>query len=164
MKQGPTLFARGIVYLMGFAALAVCLILLPELAREEAAANPGGTRQTIPFFVAAYVLTIPFFIALYQVLKLLRYIDEGTAFSAQAVYALKNIKTCAITFSALVVVATVGGISWAQVIDPTEDVTGFVTLGFIFTFISSVIATFAAVLQRLLRDAIAMKAENDLTV
>jgi hypothetical protein len=55
-------------------------------------------------------------------------------------------------------------VSWTHHIDPTEDAAGFMMLGLIVTFASCVIATFTAVLRRLLRDAIAMKAENDLTV
>lgn len=164
MKKTSTTFARGIVYLMGFAALAVCLILLPELAREEAVANPTANHQTVPFFIMAYILTIPFFVALHQVLQLLKFLDQGRAFSEHSVRALKNIKNCAIVFSGMVAAVIVGLMVWVRSMDLEEDITGLITISFIFIFASSIIATFAAVLQRLLRDAIAMKSENDLTV
>lgn len=44
-----------------------------------------------------------------------------------------------------------------------EDITGIFMLALIRILASSVVATFAAVLQRLLQDAIDIKSENDLT-
>jgi hypothetical protein len=163
MKNGLTFITRGVIYLMAFAVIVVCLILLPELAREEAVgkANPP---QAFPFLIAAWALSIPIFIALKQTLKLLGYIDTNKAFSKLSVKALQNIKTCAIVFNILIIAGAITVIISARSIDPGEDITPVVTLGFIFTFTSSVIATFIAVLQRLLQDAIDIKSENDLTV
>ncbi len=45
-----------------------------------------------------------------------------------------------------------------------EDITGFISLGFMLTFASLVIAVFVTVLQRLLQEAINIKSENDLIV
>jgi hypothetical protein len=164
MKPEVTIFAKGVVYLTGLAVLAVCAVLLPEIAREETAANPTSDRLTYPFLIGAWVTSIPIFVALHQTLKLINYIHQNKAFSSRSVKALQNIKICAIVFGTLIAVGAGATISWARMIDPTEEVTHIITLSFIFVFASSVIATFAAVLQRLLRDAIAMKAENDLTV
>lgn len=164
IKSGSTIFARGVVYLVGIAALLVCTILLPELAREEAVGKPANAYLTNLFLVGAYVLSIPFFVALYQTLQLLNYIDGNKAFSNRSIKALQNIKICAVVFSALIIVAVIAGISLSRSVDPREDVTFMVTLGFIFTFVSSVIAVFVAVLQKLLTDAVALKSENDLIV
>ena len=161
MKKNSTIFARLVLYLVGIAALAVCVILLPELAREESA---GKSDVTIPFLTVSYILATPFFVALYQSHKLLNYIDRNKAFSAESIRALKNIKICAIVFGVLIVLGVITLLSVARIVNPKEDVTGFATLGFIFTFISSVIAVFVAVLQRLLADAVIMKSENDLIV
>ncbi len=163
MKRGLTIFTRGIVYLMGIAVLSVCAILLPELAREEAVgkANPPTVW---PFFVAAWILSVPIFIALYQTLKLLGYIDENKAFSDRSVRTLQSIKLCAIVFSVMIAIGAITAIVVARSADPGEDVTHIVTIGFIFTFASSIVATFAAVLKRLLQDAIHIKSENDLIV
>ena len=164
MKRGSTMFARGVAYLVGAAALAVCFILLPELVREESVGKPFNPYLTFGFFACVYIIATPFFVALYQALKLLRYIEHDKAFSKQSTQALQVIKICAITFSTLVVVATVAGITLAKLVDPREDVTGFITLGFMFAFVSNVIAVFVAVLQKLLADAVALKSENDLIV
>jgi hypothetical protein len=164
MTKVSTLFARGVVYLVGIAALAVLFILLPELVREESVGKPTNTFLTAAFFGAVYIISIPFFVALFQTHKLLHFIDKNKAFSSESIKALRNIKMCAITFSVLILLALVGGISIVRSIDSGEDVAGFVTLGIIFTFVPSVIAVFVAVLQKLLVDAVAMKSENDLIV
>ena len=164
MKQGSTIFARAVIYLVGIAALAVLIILLPELAREEAVGKPFNPFVTFGFFAVAYLLSVPFFVGLYQAHKLLQYIDKNKAFSHQSIKALQNIKICAIVFSVLIIFAVVAGIIIARSIDPREDVTFMVPLGFMFTFVSAVIAVFVAVLQKLLTDAVAMKSENDLIV
>lgn len=164
MKRGSTTFARAVVYLVGIAALSVCFILLPELVREEGVGKPLNLYLTIAFFAGAYTLAVPFFVALQQTLKLLQYIDKNKAFSPQSIRALRNIKTCAIVFSILLVAAEIFGISLAKIADPREDVTPFITIGFMLTFVSSIIAVFVAVLQKLWTDAVALKSENDLIV
>lgn len=164
MKRVSTRFAKIVIYLVGIAALAVCIILLPELAREDAVAHPATSYLSYPFLAGAYVLAIPFFVALYQAHKLLHLIDLNKAFSLQSIKTLQNIKRCAIVFSVLVVITVIAGISLAKSIDPTEDVTFMVTLGFIVTSVSSVIAVFVALLQKLLADAVALKSENDLII
>lgn len=163
-KSGSTMFVRGVVYLVGIAALLVCFVLIPELVREESVGKPINPYLTFAFFVGVYTLSIPFFAALHQTLKLLQYIDKNKAFSDQSIQALQNIKICAIVFSALIVVAVIAVIGLARSVDPREDVTGFVSLGLMFTFVSSVISVFVAVLQKLLADAVALKSENDLIV
>lgn len=164
MKRGLTNFARGVVYLLAIAALAVCFILLPELVREEGVGKPFNPYFIYSFFAGVYVLAIPFFVALYQTHRLLHYIDSNKAFSHGSIKALQNIKSCATIFSVLIIIAVIAGISLAKNIDPTEDVTPFITLGFMCTFASSVVAVFVAVLQKLLAEAVAMKSENDLIV
>ena len=148
---------------MGLAVFSVITILLPEIAREEAAGkvNPPTSH---PFLYVIGLMSIPIFVALYQTLKLLKYIDENKAFSQQSVTALRNIKYCAITFSILFALGAISVIVIARLADPTEEVAPIVTLGFLFTFTSSIIATFTAVLQKLLQNAIDMKSENELTV
>ena len=45
-----------------------------------------------------------------------------------------------------------------------DDAPGIILIGMVIIFASMVIAVFAAVLQRLLQEAIDIKSENDLTV
>lgn len=163
MKNNTLIFARIVAYLVGFVAFAVLTILLPELAREEAAGklNPPVTW---PFFVLAYILATPFFIAIYQTLQLLKLIDKNKAFSHDSIKALQNIKTCAISFSILIFLITVFGVSFLRAINPTEDAPPFFMMGSILTFISIIVTVFVALLKKILTDAVHMKSENDLIV
>jgi hypothetical protein len=161
MKNQAALVGKVLVYVAALAGLSVCFVLMPELAREEAASNPTVHHTDWPFFVAAYILAIPYFVSLLQVHKLLGYIEHGSAFSAKSVSALKAIKWCAVTFSSLVMVATVLLVLWIRLYQPGEDTPGFGPIGFLLALPAIIIATFTAVIERLLGDAIAMKAEND---
>lgn len=163
MQNGLTNITRGVVCLMAIAVVCVCAILLPELAREEKVENPNA-GPAYPFFIGAWMLSIPIFVALYQTLKLTNYIDANIAFSELSVKAIQSIKTCAIAFGALIVIGATIVIVIGKSIDPSEDLAPIATFGFIFTFVSSVVATFAATLERLLKDALKMKEENELTV
>ncbi|MDQ0059963.1 DUF2975 domain-containing protein [Paenibacillus harenae] len=159
MKRGSTFFLKGVVVLLGLGALAVCIFLLPWIASGDAEAHPEDSYLQYPFLVCSYLLSIPFFAALVQTLKLLSYIDRGQAFSELSVRALRSIKHCGIAIAAFIAL----GVLFVMVfID--DDITHIITLGVLFIFASSVIASFAAVLQKVLRDAIRIKIENDLTV
>ena len=159
MKRGSTLFLKVVISIIGIAALALCIFWLPGMASRDAAANPETAYLQYPFLVCAYILFIPFFIALYQAFKLLIYIDGNKAFSESSVKALKNIKICAIVFSVLIV----AGILFVAIFIE-GDRAGVIAGGIYITFASSVIATFAAVLQKLIQNAVDLKSENDLTV
>lgn len=156
MKQGSTVFLRGVVYLLGIAVLGICIFALPPLIYSEL----QGDFDYGAIFVGLYVPAIPFFIALAQALKLLTYIDQNTAFSEASVLALKKIKYCAITISALFAV----GMPYIFYVADRDDAPGAAAIGFIIVGASLVIATFAGLLQKLLKNAIDIKSENDLTV
>ncbi|MDQ6422254.1 DUF2975 domain-containing protein [Paenibacillus sp. LHD-117] len=159
MKQGSTFFLQAVVVLIGIAVLAVCVFLLPGVASRDAEANPRSDYLQYPFLVCSYILSILFLFAMVQTFKLLSYINRRMAFSALSVRALRDIKRSATLFSCLIV----GGILFV-IIFLEGDRAGVVAAGIIGTFASIVIATFAAVLQKLLQDALAIKSENDLTV
>lgn len=98
--------------------------------------------------------------ALYQALKLLGQIDGNQVFSQAAVNAVRTIKYCAITISGCIVL----GILYIRLFVNGDDPAGVTALGIFTTFMAIVIATAAAVFQRLLQKAVDIKAENDLTV
>lgn len=150
MKRVETLFLKIAVILIGIPILALCILWLPSVA----------DYLPYPAIIGAYAAAIAFFFALYQALKLLSYIDNNKAFSELSVRALKHIKYCAITIS----IIFAGLIPFLFPIADTDDAPGLVGFPVIFVFASSVIAVFAAVLQKLLKEAIDIKSENDLTV
>ena len=81
-------------------------------------------------------------------------------FSQSAVQAVRNIKYCAITLSGAIVL----GILYIRLFANGEDAAGPSAVGMFTTFASIVIATAAAVFERLLQNAVDIKSENDLTV
>jgi len=158
MKQGTTLFLKIAVILIGTPVLALCIFGLPWLANNPV--NPDYAHMLYPIVIGMYVSAISFFFALYQALKLLSYIDKNKAFSELSVNALKCITYCAITISALYVVI----MPFVYLVAEQDDAPGLIIVGMIPIFAASVIAVFAAVLQKLLKEAIDIKSENDLTI
>ena len=154
MKQGSTLFLRGVIIVLGLGALAVCIFALPP------AINSDQVGYYRPILLGMCVPAIPFFIALYQAWKLLAYIDQNKAFSELSVKALKNIRNCGIAISALYA----AGMPYIFYVADRDDAPGAAAIGFVIIFASFVIAVFAAVLQKLLQNVIDIKSENDLTV
>jgi hypothetical protein len=163
MKQRSTLFLKIAVFLIGTPVLALCIFLLPQIVYEAIEHAQKGSELAYVVFgilIVMYVSTIPFYLALYQAFKLLSYIDKNQAFSQISVRALKNIRNCAITISGLYTVA----LPLVFIIAEWDDAPGLVLIGMVIIGASIVIAVFAAVLQRLLQEAINIKSENDLTV
>ncbi|MBP1963348.1 DUF2975 domain-containing protein [Paenibacillus aceris] len=160
MKRGTTLFLKIAVILIGIPVLALCLFLVPEIGKFAAKLYPDIAYIKYLVFIDLYATAIPFYFALYQAFKLLRYIDKNQAFSELSVRALKSITYCAITISCLYVV----GMPLFYLIAEKDDAPGIIVIGLVLIFASMVIAVFAAVLQRLLKEAIDIKSENDLIV
>ena len=157
MKR-ETFFLKIAVILIGIPVLALCIFVLPWIANEAADHYPRLVY--FPILIGMYITAVPFYFALYQAFKLLSYIDKNKAFSELSVRTLKNIKYCA---------AIIGSIYGAcmplfYLIAEKDDAPGIIIIGLAFTFAPIVIAVFAAVLQKLLKNAIDIKSENDLTI
>lgn len=158
MKYGSTLFLKLALFLIGTPVLALSIFGVYWLVNNPA--NPEYDHILYPIIIGMYVSVIPFFFALYQAFKLLSYIDKNQAFSKLSVVALKKIKWFAITISGLYVLI----IPFVYIVAELDDAPGLIIIGMVPIFASMVIAVFAAVLQRLLEEAIHIKSENDLTV
>ncbi|MGW9019794.1 DUF2975 domain-containing protein [Priestia megaterium] len=159
MREVTTLFLKIAIFIIGLPVLALCIFLVPQMANFAAKLYTNIDPMKYLVFIVMYGAALPFYFALYQAFNLLRYIDENTAFSELSVKALKNIKRCAITISGLYVLGSPLFHFIAKKVDPPIGL-----VGLIIVFASLVIAVFAAILQRLLQEAINIKLENDLTV
>lgn len=160
MKRGSTFFLRASVITIGAAIAALCIFALPAMWLAVAEEYPDASYALYGVLVAMYFAAVPFFIALYQTLRLLGYIDKNKAFSLLSVKSLKRIAYCGVAVAAVYTVSLPFFYVWAQ----EEDAPGLLVIGMVFVGASLTIAVFAAVLQRLLKEAIAIKSENDLTV
>lgn len=154
VKNGSTIILRLAVLSFAALILGLCLFAVPAgIASDEF----GLYRWVL---LVLYIPAIPFFYAIYQTMKLLRYIDQNAAFSEASVMALKKIKYCGVLIAGLFA----AGMPYIYYVANKDDAPGVVALGLVIIGASVAVAVFAAVLERLLGDAIAIKSENDLTV
>lgn len=160
MKQVSTLFLKAAVILLGLPVLALCIFAVPVLANIIAEILPDYFYLKYFVYAIFYASAIPYYFALYLAFQLLRYIDKHEAFTELSVRALRKIKWCAVTISILHILVLPLFYVFAEI----DDAPGVIFVGLIVPFASMVIAVFAAVLQRLLKTAIDIKSENDLTV
>lgn len=159
MERVSTLFLKVAVFMIGLPVFALCIFLVPHMANFATKLYPNIAPMKYLVFIVMYGAAIPFYCALYQAFNLLRYIDGNEEFSELSVKVLKNIKCCAITISGLYVLGLPLFHFIAKKVDPPIGL-----MGIIIIFVSLVIAVFAAILQRLLQEAINIKSEIDLTV
>lgn len=157
MKQGSTLFLRGVIVIWALAVLALCILVLPSGIKSEI---NGSDFDYGYIMIGMYITAVPFFIALFQSWVLLNFIDKNTAFSENSVHSLKIIKYCALVISGVYL----GGLPYIFYIAQLDDAPGVVAIALIIIGASWVIATFAGVLQKLLQNVIDIKKENELTV
>ncbi|MDW7662362.1 MAG: DUF2975 domain-containing protein [Bacillota bacterium] len=160
MEKGTTLFLKSVLIVMGLPILAFCILVMPSIAKEILGYHPEYSTFIYAVLVVMYATAIPYYLALYQSFKLLNLIDANMAFSDLSVKALKNIKQCAYAISIMYTLI----MPFFYILGEFDDAPGIILIGLILIFASTVIAFFAAILQKLLKDAIEFKSENDLTV
>ena len=159
MKRSSTIFLQAVIVLIGLGALAL-LLMMPQVEGRNAHATQFEIYFKDPFLVLVYAGSIPFFIALYQAFKLLGYARQNKVFSPEAVKALRTIKYCAIAIIGFVVVEEIV----ILLNHGDDDAAGAIAMGILITFGSIVIATAAAMFERIFQNAVDIKSENDLTV
>jgi DMSO reductase anchor subunit len=159
MKRGSTIFLQILVVLIGIGALTL-MLWEPHIEGRNAHATLFEIYFKDPFLAYAYTASIAFFVALYQAFKVLGYVRQNKTFSQEAVKALRTIKYCALVMICFVA----GGVIFILVNGDKEDRPAGVFMSFLVTFASIVIATAAAMFERILQNAVDIKSENDLTV
>ncbi|NIK70077.1 DUF2975 domain-containing protein [Paenibacillus sp. BK720] len=158
VERVSTTFLKVIIILFGIALLAVCIFLLPEAAIRDAIERPGD-YSLYPLLVCAYGICITFFVALYQVFKLLTYIEKNNAFSELSLQSLKTIKKCAFTVIFFILLAIVYLRVHAQFTG--DDAAGPIALGLMGVLATSIIAAIADALQKPLKNAPDIKPKNE---
>ena len=158
MKKGSTLFLKFVLCFIAIGAL-IWLIWFPQT--EGRATNLDLISiYTDPFIIYGFIASIPFFVGLYQAFKLLNFIDASKAFSQGAVNTLRNMKFASLSLIGFIALAEF----YIRFFAHGDDPAGPTMLGLIASFAVAVIATAAAVFQKLFQNAVDMKSENDLTV
>jgi hypothetical protein len=154
------MFLQVVVVLIGIGALAL-MLWEPHLEGRNAHATVFEIYFKDPFLAYAYTASIAFFVALYQAFRLLGYVGRNDVFSLRSVKALRTIKYCAIALVAFLA----GAEAYFGIVQRSkEDIAGGVMMGLLLIFVSTVVATVAAVSEKTLQSAVDLKSENDLTV
>jgi hypothetical protein len=160
MKRISTIFLQVVIALLGVGVLAA-LLWEPQVEGRNVNATQFEIYFKDPFLAYIYLAFVPFFVGLYQAFRMLGYARRDEIFSQRSVRALQIIKYCASTTAIFIV----GALAYIFIfIRGTDDIAGGVAMGVFIIFVSAVIATAAAVFERILQNAVDIKSENDLTV
>ena len=159
MKRISIVFLQAAIVIIGIVALAI-LVWVP-LTEGRATNLDLLSIYSDPFILYGYAASIAFFVALYKAFKLFGYIGQNKVFSSSAVKTLRSIKYCAIVLSILIVMA---GLYIRISHNKEDDPAGFLAICIVTTFVSVVVATAAAIFEKILQNAIDMKSENELTI
>jgi Protein of unknown function (DUF2975) len=158
MKRS-SIFLQLVIVLIGIGAAAL-LLWEPQIEGVNVHSTFFEIYFKDPFLALMYVGSIPFFVALYQAIKVLGFVRQNKIFSQAAVKALRTIKYCAIAIIGFVVIEEI----FIMLNHCSDDPAGGVFMGIVITFGSVVIATAAAMFERILQNAVDIKSDNDLTV
>ena len=158
MKRSSTIFLQAVIVLIGIGALAL-MLWEPHIEGRNAHATIFEIYFKDPFLAYAYIASIPFFVALYQAFKLLGYAGKNKVFSQEAVKALRTIKYCALAIIGFVAVSII-----FMIFGDRDDRPAGVFMRILITFPSIIVATAAAIAERILQNAVDIKSENDLTI
>ena len=161
MNRSSIIFLQIVIVLFG---VAVPAFMLWEPQVEGV--NKNRTNFEIyfqdPLLAIVYVGSIPFFVALYQAIRALGYVGREQVFSQEVVKALRIIRYCALAIIGFVVLAGLFIVLSGNLDDENPGVPIF--MGLLVSIPSIVVATVAAMFERILHNAVELKSENDLTV
>lgn len=158
MKRGSTLFLKVVLILIGVVTV-VGLIWFPQTEGRATNLDLISIYKD-PLIIYMYIASIPFFVGLFQAFKFLNLIDANKAFTQEAVNTLKIMKLASLSLIGFIALAVL----YIRFFVHGDDPAGPTALGIIISFASIVIATAAAIFQRLLQNVVDIKSENDLTV
>ena len=160
MKRGSTIFLQIVILLLGAGVLAF-LLWEPQVEGRNVNATFFEIYFKDPFLAYIYLAFVPFFVGLYQGFKILGYARRNEIFFQHSVLGFRIIKYCALTTAILIL----GAEAYLFIfIRGKDDIAGGVMMGVFIIFVSLIIATAAAVFERILQNSVKLKSENDLAV
>ncbi len=162
LKRASTLFLKAVLIVLAIGMFVFAYFAYPSIWTGLPAEWPALTATTFlyPGVIAIFLTAVPFLFALFQAFKLLQYIDKHLAFSESSITALRNIKFAAIMMTVLYAAA----LPLIFLVAELDDAPGLILIYSAFAGSPLIVATFAAVLQKLVQNAIDLKSEVDLTV
>ncbi len=158
MKPSSTLFLKLVILLIGIAAL-IGMLIFPHLEGRNVDATLLEIYLKDPFLWFVYIGSTPFFLALYQVFKLIGYIEANKIFTKPSIKCVRNIRYYSLALIIFIAVAISYISFWGE-----EDGSGPVALGIYVIFAIFVVVAATIVFQKLLENGADIKSENELTV
>lgn len=147
MKRSLTIFLQAVILLLGVGVFA-CLLWEPNLEGRNVNATLFEVYFKDPFLAYIYLAFVPFFVVLYQVFKILGYARRVESFLQHSVRAVRIIKYCALTTAIFIL----GAEAYLFIfIRGKDDIAGGVMMGAFIILVSAIVATAAAVFQRILQ-------------
>lgn len=141
------LFLQLVAGIVGCAAITLNIFMLVVTYNGWEGEYPAMVALRFPVIAIVGASLVPFLIALYQIVRLLGFVSGEKVFSERSIAALEVIKKCALVFSALYILF----LPIAYQIAQAEDAPGIMIIGLILAGAPMVFATFASVLQRVIR-------------
>lgn len=158
MKRSSALFLQVIVVLIGIGTLSL-MLWEPHLEGRNAQATLFEIYFKDPFLAYAYVASLSFFAALTQAFRVWRYAGQNKLFSHAVLKALRTIKYCG--------GALIGFVAGGEIfimLGTSDDRAGGVFMGLLITLGAIVMVATAARFERIVRNAIVLRSENDVAV
>lgn len=155
-----TMILKIAVIMLGIPVAALSVLLLPWIARDAAQSSIRMAYVIYGILILMYISVVPFFAALYQGFRLLGYIDSNKAFSELSLKSIQKIRSCAAAISIIYLFA----MPLFYIVAEIDDAPGVILLGMIFVFAPLTVTVFAAILKKLLKNAIDLKNDNELTI
>ncbi|RZT23548.1 DUF2975 domain-containing protein [Fictibacillus sp. BK138] len=148
-KRGSAIFLKVIIFMVGIAMLTLCIYWMPVLTIRDVKAHPDGDYSIYPLLVCAYGICIAFSFSLFQVYKLLTFIEGNNAFSESSLNSLKVIKKCAFTAIFFIVLLIIS----LKVISSIsgDDSAGPISISLMSILATSIIIAVVDVLQKPLK-------------
>src|SRR5258706_4121613 len=156
MKRGSTIFLQIVIALLGVGVLAL-LLWEPQVEGRNVNATQFEIYFKDPFLAYIYLAFVPFFVGLYQAFKVLGYARRNEIFSQRSVRALRIIKYCALTTAIFIL----GAVAYLSIfMRGKDDIAGGAMMGAFIILVSAMIATAAAVFERVLPNCVELKSER----
>lgn len=143
MKRSSAIFLK-VAFFIASLILTIFIFLLPMVITGLSRVIPVSPYLQYIGFIGLYGAVTPFLFALYQTIKFLRYINKNKALSEQSVNALKNIRYCGFTISALYVIA----MPLLFLMADGDDAPGIILFALMVILSTSISAIFANVLEK----------------
>lgn len=151
---------KSVVVVIALPVLAIVIFGFPLIIQDAAKSSMQMAIVLYGILAALTLSLFPFLAALYQSIKLLNYIDHNEAFSDKSVEALRKIKRYAFSIAAVHLLS----FPLYFIVGEVDDAPGVILVGVMFVSAPAVIAVFAAVLEKLLENALDIKKDNELTI